>query len=257
MPPPPHQHFKVDRKGMLKGFQTGDEDHDDDEEEDLNQDEGKHEQQPHVITLCGGGKHKKAKHDHKHSETSNSKWDFAGGFPMEPDAVPSTIKVRKSTDSQISSSIPGLSSILDMSLTEFDADAQKSHIKNVVKKHMFPIWKFYDRQFDSHYSEDERTLCGFIMKHSGMKGNETWWTDMRKVVRKTHTDMRNNAIKNMQAKFKGKHRANYDRFENGRWWNKLTTATILFIQKALIGRQVLLDTICIADVTRKLITSFK
>jgi hypothetical protein len=50
----------------------------------------------------------------------------------------------------------------------------------------------------------KKTMCGFIMKHTNIRGTENWWLGMQKIVVETHTDLRNNAIKNMQTKFKGK-----------------------------------------------------
>ena len=41
------------------------------------------------------------------------------------------------------------------------------------------------------------------MKHTNIRGTENWWLGMQRIVVKTHTDLRNNAIKNMQMKFKG------------------------------------------------------
>jgi hypothetical protein len=120
-----------------------------------------------------------------------------------PPSLPSTIKVGKSSDSQLTSSVPGLSSIVDMSMTENTEENQISVIKTCIKNHVFSIWKFYQKDYHSHFSEDEKTLCGFIMKHTNIRGTENWWLGMRRIVVKTHTDLRNNAIKNMQTKFKG------------------------------------------------------
>ena len=120
-----------------------------------------------------------------------------------PPSLPSTIKVGKSSDSQLTSSVPGLSSIVDMSMTENTEENQISVIKTCIKNHVFSIWKFYQKDYHSHFSEDEKTLCGFIMKHTNIRGTENWWLGMRRIVVKTHTDLRNNAIKNMQMKFKG------------------------------------------------------
>ena len=120
-----------------------------------------------------------------------------------PPSLPSTIKVGKSSDSQLTSSVPGLSSSMDMSMTEISEENQISMIKTCIKKHVFSIWKFYQKDYHSHFSADEKTLCGFIMKHTNIRGTENWWLGMRRIVVKTHTDLRNNAIKNMQMKFKG------------------------------------------------------
>ena len=120
-----------------------------------------------------------------------------------PPSLPSTIKVGKSSDSQLTSSVPGLSSLMDMSMTEISEENQISMIKTCIKNHVFSIWKFYQKDFHSHFSEDEKTLCGFIMKHTNIWWTQNWWLGMRRIVVKTHTDLRNNAIKNMQMKFKG------------------------------------------------------
>jgi hypothetical protein len=120
-----------------------------------------------------------------------------------PPSLPSTIKVGKSSDSQLTSSVPGLSSLVDMSMTENTEENQISVIKTCIKNHVFSIWKFYQKDYHSHFSADEKTLCGFIMKHTNIRGTENWWLGMRRIVVKTHTDLQNNAIKNMQMKFKG------------------------------------------------------
>ena len=119
-------------------------------------------------------------------------------------SLPLTIKVRKSSDSQVTSSVPGLSSLMDMSMTEISKENQISMVKGCIKRHVFSIWKFYQKDFHSHFSEDEKTMCRFIMKHTNIRGTQNWWLGMRRIVVKTHTDLRNNAIKNMQMKFKGK-----------------------------------------------------
>ncbi len=123
---------------------------------------------------------------------------------QNPPSLPSTIKVKHSSDSHVSSSVPGLSSYLDMSMTEISPDNQVTMVRKCVWKHMFSIWKFYHKEYHAHYSQDERTMCGFLLKNTNLRGNHDWWLEMRRVVIKTHTDVRNNAIKNMQTKFKGK-----------------------------------------------------
>jgi hypothetical protein len=120
-------------------------------------------------------------------------------------SLPTSIKVitNNTNGSQVSSSIPGLSSMLDMSMTELSESDQILIVKACVKNHMFPIWKFYNKEFHSQYSEDERSWCGFICKKTNLKPSLDRWIKMRKVVVKVHTDRRNNVIKNMQAKYKG------------------------------------------------------
>jgi hypothetical protein len=133
--------------------------------------------------------------DHRWSDKSDN----------PPRSLPTSIQVKKSSDSHVTSATPELSSSLDMSMTEVTAEDQIHIVKRCVKNHVFSIWKFYAKEFDSQFSHDEKTMCGFIMKHTKFRGKDhNWWLEMRRVVVKTHTDLRNNVIKNMQTKFKGK-----------------------------------------------------
>ena len=47
-------------------------------------------------------------------------------------------------------------------------------------------------------------MCGFLLKNTYLQGNHVWWLEMQRVVIKTHINVRNNAIKNMQTNFNGK-----------------------------------------------------
>jgi hypothetical protein len=55
-------------------------------------------------------------------------------------------------------------------------------------------------------TKDDKTMCGFIMKQTIIRGTQNWWPGMQRIVVKTYTDLCNNAIKNMQIKFKGEGR---------------------------------------------------
>ena len=114
---------------------------------------------------------------------------------QNPPSLPSTIKVKHSSNSHVSSSVPGLSSYLDMSMTKISPDNQVTMVRKCVQKHMFLIWKFYHKEYHAHYSQDERTMCGFLLKNTNLRGNHDWWLEMQRVVLKTHTDVWNNAIK--------------------------------------------------------------
>ena len=49
-------------------------------------------------------------------------------------------------------------------------------------------------------------MCGFAIKHTSIdskKCGKNMWVEMRKLVVKTHMDLRNNAIKTLQTKFIG------------------------------------------------------
>jgi hypothetical protein len=122
---------------------------------------------------------------------------------QSPPSLPSSIKVKHSSNSHVSSSVPGLSSFLDMSMIEISPENQVTMVRKCVQKHMFSIWKFFHKEYHAHYSQDERAMCGFLLKNTNLQGNHDWWLEMQRVVIKTHTYVWNNAIKNMQTKFNG------------------------------------------------------
>jgi hypothetical protein len=68
---------------------------------------------------------------------------------------------------------------------------------------MFSTWKSYHKEYHAHCSQDERTMCSFLLKNTYLRGNHNWWLEMQRVVIKTQKDVWNNATKNMQTKFKG------------------------------------------------------
>jgi hypothetical protein len=120
-----------------------------------------------------------------------------------PPSLPLSIKVSKSSNSQVTSSVPGLSSVMDMSITEILEENQISMVKGCIKRHVFSIWKFYQRDFHGSFSEDQTTMCGFIMKHTNIRGTENWWLGMRRIVVKIHTDLRNKCNQKHANKIQG------------------------------------------------------
>lgn len=176
-----------------------DDDDDDEEEEDFR--------------LVGGGKTLTEQgYAQKKKRTSYN------SFPAR------TIVVKKEMESNMSSSIQGPSQfiaeppppptrkLMDMSMTELNDEMVKTYIKSCVKVHVFRIWKFYQRDFQASFSTEEGTICGFILKKTGIPGDEDWWLSQKKDIIKTLTDCRNNAIKNMQTKFKGKDGLEHNHF---------------------------------------------
>ena len=60
-----------------------------------------------------------------------------------PNSMPSTIKVNESEESQMSSSIPGLGSSMDMSMNAMTTQQEITLVKQCVTTKMFSFWKFY------------------------------------------------------------------------------------------------------------------
>jgi hypothetical protein len=84
-------------------------------------------------------------------------------------------------------------------------------IKDCVKLHLFRKMKFFDKGKHGSYSTSPKTVCGLVMKHcniSSVQADHKWWDKMRSAVMRTHTDHRNNCIKAMRIKFRGKCNAN-------------------------------------------------
>jgi hypothetical protein len=108
---------------------------------------------------------------------------------QNPPSLPSNIKVMKASNSHVTSSVTGLSSIVDMSMTEICEENQVLMVKGCMKNHVFSIWKFYQKDFHSHFSKDDNTMCGVIMKHTNIGGTQNWWLGMRRIVVKTNTDL--------------------------------------------------------------------
>ena len=200
--------LELDKKGMMDGIDEDEDDEDEDEDNNGKQGFVTRGPVPDVnISNPHNGKGSNKKVKIKEEKTWGST-GTATSHPSQPPYPPATINIAETTaGSQLSSSIPGLNSIIDMSMTDIEATSHISLVKTCVKKLMFSYWKFYDKNNDNHYSKDEGTMCGFIIKHTGIdpqKCNKDWWVEMRKTALRTHTDLRNNAIKTLQIKFKGK-----------------------------------------------------
>ena len=122
----------LDKKGMMEGF-----DKDDDEDDEINIDKGgigTRGPPPDVNysypQYGREGKNKvKIKQEKPCGATST-----ATSNPSHNHYPPATINIAETTaGSQLSSSIPGLNSIIDMSMTEIEADSHISLVKTCVK----------------------------------------------------------------------------------------------------------------------------
>ena len=118
---------------------------------------------------------------------------------QNPPSLPSTIKVMHTSNSHVTSSIPGQCSIMDMSMTKNYEENQVLIIKGCIEEHVFSIWKFYQKDVHSHFSKDDKTMCRFIMKHTNIRENQNWWLGMQRSVVKTHTDNSNQRVNDQKC----------------------------------------------------------
>jgi hypothetical protein len=136
-----------------------------------------------------------------HSGQQSRRWKKAPGGKnhyiqrQNPPSLPSTIKVKHSSNSHVSSPVPGLSSYLDMSMTEISPDIQSHNGEEMcLKTYALNMEVLPQKEYHAHSSQDERNMCGFLSKSTNLRGNHDWWLEMQRVVIMTHTDVQNNVI---------------------------------------------------------------
>jgi hypothetical protein len=79
-------------------------------------------------------------------------------------------------------------------------------VKECVKTKLFSRLKFFKKDLHGLYDLRRGTVCSMIVANCNVATedvDEYWWADMRKLVVCTHTDRRNNVIKNMRLRFRG------------------------------------------------------
>lgn len=123
--------------------------------------------------------------------------------------MPSFIVADTPTSSGLSNQMSSLSSTFRNTATEFYAEAKKAEhslkIQQMVKFQLFRHYKFFDREIDMNFNSAEDSICGFMLKKMQIVTDpEQWWIANKKQIRKDHTMHRNNTIKNIHFKFKGK-----------------------------------------------------
>ena len=108
-----------------------------------------------------------------------------------PNSMPTTIKVNKSEESQMSSSILGLGSSMDMSMNIMMEEQEITLVKLCVNTKMFSFWKFYNRDGDGQFTRNEKKMCGFLIRitpETKTPKTEEWWLRMWTHVVKALTD---------------------------------------------------------------------
>jgi hypothetical protein len=85
--------------------------------------------------------------------------------------------------------------------------SQRMMVRGCVKTKLFRRLKFFKKDVHGLYDLRQGSVRAFIVAHCNVtpaEASEIWWADMRKLVVCTHTDRRNNVIKNMRLRFRGK-----------------------------------------------------
>jgi hypothetical protein len=80
-------------------------------------------------------------------------------------------------------------------------------VRDCVKTKLFRRLKFFKKDVHGLYNLRNSTVCAMIVGNCNVSradADETWWANMRKLVVCTHSDRRNNVIKNVRLRFRGK-----------------------------------------------------
>jgi hypothetical protein len=79
-------------------------------------------------------------------------------------------------------------------------------VRSCVKKQLFRRVKFFHDELHGSYDTETNSVCGLVMLFcniSAIAAEPRWWFDMKPIIKKTHTDHRNNCIKAMRTRFRG------------------------------------------------------
>ena len=97
-------------------------------------------------------------------------------------------------------------SVNDMSQSQMSRYGRQYVVRECVKRRIFPLLKFYDRDDHNVFSKQQDTVCVIVLHHAGMTHKldaQEWWNNTKQLVLHTHTVHRNNVIKNIHEKYHG------------------------------------------------------
>jgi hypothetical protein len=84
---------------------------------------------------------------------------------------------------------------------------QRHMVCDCVKTKLFRCLKFFKKDVHGLYNLCNGTVCAMVVANCNVTtadADKVWWANMRKLVVCTHTDRRNNVIKNIRLRFRGK-----------------------------------------------------
>ena len=85
--------------------------------------------------------------------------------------------------------------------------SQRHMVRDCVKTKLFRHLKFFKKDVHGLFDLCNGTVCAMIVANCNVSRadvDKTWWTSMRKLVVCTHTDWRNNVVKNIRLRFRKK-----------------------------------------------------
>ena len=103
-------------------------------------------------------------------------------------------------------SVVSSSDAIDMTM-DITANHMRMMVRDCVKKELFRRLKFYKKEFHGNYDFRQGSVCALIIQCCNLeheKATLKWWNTMQRVIVRTHTDHRNNVIKTIHVRFRGK-----------------------------------------------------
>ena len=157
----------------------------------------------HMLPNGDKSQHKKIKPD---DAAPNANTSLQSSIPLKPASLPGLIVVNKSSAvvSQQTSLLTNSGINIDMSLTQI-SDPNFCHIiSQCIKLQVFCRCKFYNKEHHGTYNKKPTSFCGMVLKYCNIIANKAWWYNTRKMIDIRHTNHRNNCIKAVKLKYKGK-----------------------------------------------------
>ena len=98
--------------------------------------------------------------------------------------------------------------VKDMTLTVSARGIQRI-VKDIVRDRLFCVIKFFDREKHGFCSDAPNTVCGIVVRSCNLMFSScdemrAWWKEIRKTIIRTIADHRNNCIKAMRIRYRGK-----------------------------------------------------
>ena len=133
--------------------------------------------------------------------------DVSAYYNANPDITSSspTVQQKDSASNVFAFSHPIVEEPLNMALQNTES-SNKLMVKACVKTKLFSRLKFFKKEIHGLYDLRPNSVCALIIANCNVtpeQADKYWWGDMRKVVINTHTDRRNNVIKNIRLRFWG------------------------------------------------------
>ena len=103
-------------------------------------------------------------------------------------------------------SVVSSSDAIDMTM-DITANHMRMMVRDCVKKELFRRLKFYKKEFHGNYDFRQGSVCALIIQCCNLEHENAtlkWWNTMQRVIVRTHTDHRNNVIKTIHVRFRGK-----------------------------------------------------